>query len=66
MTMFDCSKIKEETYSKELKKRSALKVSEVDNKIVSIEVKNTNFRFKLILVSVVLALICAIIVYIKL
>ena len=68
MALLDYSKKIDETYSKNnnANDKDSLKVTEVDDKIVSIEVKNTYFKIKLVVIVLILLIICGGLLYFKL
>lgn len=68
MALINYSKRIDETYSKnnDENDKDSLKVAEVDDKVVSIEVKNTYFKIKLIVVVLILLIICGGLLYFKL
>lgn len=68
MALLDYSKKIDETYSKNnnVNDKDSLKVTEVDDKVVSIEVKNTYFKIKLSVVVLILLIICGGLLYFKL
>lgn len=68
MAVINYSKRIDETYSKnnDVNDKDSLEIAEVDDKVVSIEVKNTYFKIKLIVTILILLVICGGLLYFKL
>ena len=68
MALLDYSKKIDENYSKNnnVNDKDSLKVTEVDDKVVPIEVKNTYFKIKLVVIVLILLIICGGLLYFKL